>query len=253
MKRRAIITAVSALVLPAITQAGITNFDVYQHDSDLTDYPNNLETTHIDLTAGGNLDWGVFGKDDSYVPTERKSGGAGFVSLVNIGGGATDTVGGFNTPQNYYTWTDGIPTASGDTIDTTFQRALMNNTGDGIRFTFDVVSAGTYQLKFYASTFNVSIDGSATLLSEGVAYTFDNLTANPDASSLDDYIYTVDFVTTGADTLTLDATSSHDTATADRVIAIEAYTLEAIPEPATLGLIGVFGAGVLFVRRRFIT
>lgn len=31
---------------------------------------------------------------------------------------------------------------------------------------------------------------------------------------------------------------------------IEAYTLYSIPEPATMGLIGVFGIGMLFVRRR---
>jgi hypothetical protein len=30
-----------------------------------------------------------------------------------------------------------------------------------------------------------------------------------------------------------------------------AFTLQAIPEPGTLGLIGVFGGGMLFVRRRF--
>lgn len=30
-----------------------------------------------------------------------------------------------------------------------------------------------------------------------------------------------------------------------------AYAFVAIPEPATLGLVGIFGAGVLFVRRRF--
>ena len=109
--------------------------------------------------------------------------------MTYVGGAANDPWTNFNS-QNSYTWSNGDAPASGSNYDTT--NAMFSSIGDGIRMNFDVSVAGTYQLKFYATTYDVNLDASISLSSGGVSETVAGSYAS---NALQRYEYTVDFTT----------------------------------------------------------
>jgi hypothetical protein len=87
---------------------------------------------------------------------------------------------------------------------------------------------------------------------QDTVFTFDGVsktTAGDLAGAEDSHYVTYEF-TTGADVTgyTLDFTYSNNTSA---YAGWNGLALVAIPEPATMGLIGCFGGGLLFIRRRF--
>ena len=262
MRTSGIIITVAMLALSSIAQAGITAFSIEQSDT-------TSGATDIDLSAQGSLDWGIFGTqgnasglDLATMPTERKSGGSGFSSYTAINGAVPDVDGSYSPAYSefVYRWTDGTidtsansltasPEALGYFIRVNTHEGSSTNRGVGIegsgtRLTISVSKAGTYQLKYYASTYNVGLDGSATLASEGTVSAQLCPVADGDAagSGLDDYIFTVDFTTTEADSLTLDVVNS---STAAGAYAPEAFTLSgtASGEPDELNLGNIWPLG----------
>ena len=182
-------------------------------------------STPIDLTAEGDLDWGVFAS--SFLsPSTGMSDGAGLSSMTYVGGAADDPSTIFNS-QNSYTWSNGDTPVSGSNTDTT--NAIFSSIGDGIRMNFDVSVAGTYQLKFYATTYDVNLDASISLSSGGVSETVAGSYAN---NQLQRYEYTIDFTTDGADTVTLDVTKS---AGGSYIVAYEAFSLSLVSEASDSG------------------
>ena len=69
-------------------------------------------STPIDLTAEGDLDWGAWDGEET-VPGQTMDGGVGFTSLTAIDDTTFD--GGSFYSQNLYSWTNGTPTAAGNT------------------------------------------------------------------------------------------------------------------------------------------
>ena len=174
-------------------------------------------STPIDLTAEGNLDWGAWGGSEEG-PAETMSGGSGYTSLTGIGG-ATFAPGDFYS-QNNYSWSNGTPTLSGGT--NLSGKASVSN-GQGVKLTIDVTEAGTYQLKFYVSTFEVNLEATATLASNGTSDTVEGEYVTD--LTVQRYQYTVDFTTSGADTLTLDMSKADGN---NAIFAHEAFSLSQI-------------------------
>jgi lysophospholipase L1-like esterase len=181
-------------------------------------------STAINLTAEGNLDWGIW-QTDNRTPTNRMIDGTGFSDLSLIAG-AADFEWLFHNPENAYSWTNGTPLEIGEN-ETEAARATLTDNGDGVRLTINVGDAGNYQLKFYTTTSGVLLDGTASLVTGGVSDTAIGVTYN----GLAKFEYTVDFTTDGADTLTLDVVKSSGDNT---IFAFEAFTLSVIGSDPTL-------------------
>jgi hypothetical protein len=202
-------------------------------------------TNTVNTTAQGTLDWGVFTGNAGLnitTPAHSMSGGAGFVSLVGIGG-ATNTTLSYSDPENLYTWTNGTPTTVGSSISLAHERWTLGADGQGARLTIEVATAGQYQLQFYTATAAVSrLSALASLNNGGNALT-DTVLDATQSTVLTNYYWTVDFSTDGADTLTLDVFRASDSTS--NIFAIEAFTL--IPEPSAALLAGL---GFLALLRR---
>ena len=120
-------------------------------------------STPVDLTAEGDLDWGIYA-NSTLTPSTRMSAGTGFTSMSYLNGSA-DAFYNFYS-ENIYSWTNGDSPASGSNNLTT--SAILGTDGDGIRMTFTLASAGSYQLKFYATTYQTNLRALASLASGGV-------------------------------------------------------------------------------------
>ncbi|EDM29222.1 iduronate-2-sulfatase [Lentisphaera araneosa HTCC2155] len=177
----------------------------------------NPGSTSIDLTADGELDWAIW-NGGAATPIETMVEGFGFVSFSAIGN-TTFNSGSFYG-QNLYSWTNGSPTLSGSS--SLAGSASLNSNGDGVRLTVNVGAAGTYQLKFYTTTYDLNLDATASLSSGTVVAQFDG---NYVANSVEKYEYTVDFTTEGPDTLNLDMVKNGG---GSYIFAQEAFSLKAV-------------------------
>ncbi|MCH2204364.1 MAG: sialate O-acetylesterase [Lentisphaerales bacterium] len=173
--------------------------------------------TSIDLTSQGGLDWAVWNGGNS-TPNQSMAGGSGFSGLSAIG--STTFGNGFFHSQNSYNWSNASEQNSGST--TLAGNATISSMGDGVSLTVTVDSAGSYQLKFYASTYDVNLTATAALSSGSFS---DSVVGNYVKNSVEKYEYTIDFTTQGADTLTLDLTKSDG---ASFIFAQEAFSLKAM-------------------------
>ena len=208
------LTACLALSLSSSLFAASVNVSLSQSDQ-------NAVTTTYNLTSEGDLDWAAW--DGGEFPAQTMSNGIGFTSLTAVGSANFG-------PGNYYggkswSWTNGTPTASKTT--NLAGSATILAVGSGVRLTVDVPSQGTFQLKFYVSTFDMDLDATASLSSGGVS---DTVAGSFVASSVQDYEYTVDFTTDGPDTLTLDMVKTEG---GHGIFAHQAFSLsgEVVPVP----------------------
>ena len=180
----------------------------------------------VDLTADGGLDWGAW-NGELTVPDETMANGYGFTSLTAIG--ATSFDGGFFYGQNNYSWSNGSPTTVGST--TLAGNGTIAAQGDGVRLTVNVAASGSYQLKFYTTTYDVNLNATASLASGGVS---DTVAGSYVVNGTEKYVYTVDFTTAGPDTLSLDLVKSGG---ANAIFAYEAFSLKSTdggnPQPTT--------------------
>ncbi|EDM29233.1 hypothetical protein LNTAR_22624 [Lentisphaera araneosa HTCC2155] len=179
--------------------------------------------TNVDLSAHGDLDWAAWDGGAS-APNQTMSSGGGFVSFSAIGS-TSFAVGNFDSANNY-TWTNGAPTSIGSS--TLSGSASIANTGDGVRLVVSVANAGDYQLKFYASTYDLNLDATASLSSAGIQ---DVVNGSYVANAIQRYEYTIDFSTQGSDTLSLDLVKNGG---GQAIFAHEAFslkTLTTVPPP----------------------
>ena len=86
----------------------------------------------------------------------------------------------------------------------------------------DIAAAGSYQLKFYVTTYDVNLTATASLSSGTV---FDTVNGNYVGNSVQKYEYTIDFMTEGADTLNFEITKSGG---ASFIVAQEAFSLKTV-------------------------
>ena len=171
----------------------------------------------IDLSAHGNLDWAAWdgGSGD---PSQTMQDGNGFSSFTAIGG-TSFSAGTFYT-QNSYSWNNGTPTASKTT--SLAGSASIASVDDGVRLSIQVSAAGTYQLKFYTTTYDLNLKATAALNTGNLTK---ETTGNYTSNSVERYEYTVDFTTTGADTLNLDFVKKDGNST---IFAQEAFSLKLV-------------------------
>ena len=88
--------------------------------------------------------------------------------------------------------------------------------------TFNVSAAGSYQLKFYSTTYDVDLNATASLASGAVS---DSVAGTYVSAGTEKYVYTVDFTTIGADTLTLDLVKTEG---GNFIFAYEAFSLKSV-------------------------
>jgi hypothetical protein len=108
------------------------------------------------------------------------------------------------------------------------------------------------------SRYNTSIDNSGTYRTAVVKLSLDtggvDLWVGDDAVTAIDITAAADISATGATLAGVDSIrigNGMDVSVGGLILGDTYQDVNAIPEPATLGLIGVFGGGLLFIRRRF--
>lgn len=207
----------------------------------------------IDLTTEGTIDWWVFASDQGLAGTssDRKmttSGGS--IDSLNFSASVVNTNLVFGNANNDYSWTDGTNVVAGNQNDN-FDRILFD-AGDSFTFTTSVDAAGDYQLKIYTAVVDNDTTLTSTLANAGTSDTGTSDTGSLlGAAGLRNNYWTIDFTTTGADTLTTTISRAGGTSS---IFAFEAVSLSgtpvAVPEPTSAGLLAL-GLGVLaYVRRR---
>lgn len=107
----------------------------------------------------------------------------------------------------------------------------------------------------------ISLSGTSNLVASGTTYgaadgTLLGVTVNAGADADDDgggifsfKGFVANYTGTSSGTLDIYIDDLADTTGANERAWYDGVYLEAIPEPATIGLFGIFGAGVLFIRR----
>jgi hypothetical protein len=207
----------------------------------------STNSTSVNLTTDGNLDWGTWQNSSASATTgrtitNRMSSGAGFTSLNRLGS-ANDTASLFTVSQYGYNWTNGTPAVTGANV-TRAARVSTGSLGAGLELKFNVTTAGSYQLKFYSATSGgVTYNGIAALTTGAVS----DSALRASTSNTGRLDYTVDFTTDGADTLTLSITQASGTA---NIFAFEAFSLASVPEPSSALLFGLAGCAFLVRRRK---
>ncbi|MDF7809089.1 PEP-CTERM sorting domain-containing protein [Pontiellaceae bacterium B12219] len=88
-----------------------------------------------------------------------------------------------------------------------------------------------------SSTFTTSASGATVYASEDA----DGVYVDPSP-----FAYDFDLTSDGSGTATIDYVNVNGS-----WLALNGFDLQAVPEPATLGMVALFGGGILFIRRRF--
>ena len=224
--------------------------------------PDNFDlTTYNDETDITVIDWVVWGEGNStsLTPTTSMSGGSGISNLTDInpygivlrGLGQFGDIGG---PS--FQWTDGTPTASANNVFCGIQHnaSYTSNTETGFGLTVDGAVGVSRTLGFWfgshrgTTRLEVSLNGAETYIYDLVA----NETLN-NAFGFATIEFTPDLA---GDQLSIHATLLTNTSSTQTgntyLFGAALYQSGAVPEPATLTMLGVvFGVGY-FIRRRFI-
>ncbi|MDF7808119.1 PEP-CTERM sorting domain-containing protein [Pontiellaceae bacterium B12219] len=216
-------------------------------------------TDQVDIRANGtfNMISGSFSNSATGPRSITKDGGGGTLNIqggtftalgaaasdvlrlendtINISGGTVSLTGGQVLLADTTTLT-----IAGDAATIKLDNLNMNTAGRAatINFNFDETGVSTISNDGFLNLdfAKLRIDGSAYT---GGAATFDLFDAVNVASLSSDVIVT-GFGVEGVDYTFTQSTTEN------------IVQLKVIPEPATLGLIGAFGGGMLFIRRRFL-
>ena len=153
--------------------------------------------------------------------------------------------------------TDGTnPLTSGDDIQTATLKVWYDGTsvaGDGLSIFYDTVNAGRTGADMFSTAWTDTGFGIANNAANGY-YEFDVTTLvqasyDDGANNIASFRFQVDNDTTTFTQGTAEVFRVNGSASTDPLKA-SVLILETIPEPATLGLIAVFGGGIIFIRRR---
>lgn len=186
----------------------------------------------IDLTAEGSLDWYSPGyNSDTGVFSTNQMTGADYISDI------TGRTAGYGGNAHTEIWSNGSPVVSTNGVMGQWEAAG----GSSLNFSVDGLDAGQYQLMIHGTLYRAS----GTLSTQVTGGELEST----GIGRYDNAISVVFDIENNGDSLAIGFTStSTDTG---RNVGIAAVTLQAVPEPAALGLIAVFGSAILFIRRRF--
>lgn len=192
-------------------------------------------------TAYETLDWVMLGvaADDSMARDEKI--GANYIGDVTITGTPAVYTGG----QHTFGWdNDGTleETASGIAGDWQAKDGTEDQT---ISFTVSNLAIGEYQMVVYTSTYQATGSLSATIGSNS-----DDDIASGDGRATDSGYFTIKFdIEDENDSVFISYAKTDLLNKASNNVAMSAISIQAIPEPATFGLVAVFGGGLLVMRR----
>ena len=197
--------------------------------------------TNVDLSASENVDWKFFGE------TNYMEGGAGIGTLSVTYGSTTGC--GWDAPTTY-DYTNGHDPASATGV-TAGQGWYGNNTAvltASYELTFTAPGTGTYTATVYGIGWRIGTQVTASLT--GTTNQVVDLDATLAGSPYDPWTYTVSFTPDNAGdvlTLTVQANGQNVAENDYNGIGMSAATF-AVPEPATMSLLGI--GAVLAIRRR---
>jgi len=231
-----------------------------------TDPGHLTSETAVDLTASGTRNWVAwdFRSGDGTAPTRAPSntigpalapGTASYVSGLTGVGGATGNLQGSGTlGATFFTYSNGVdPTSLSPAvkIGTAFNSTL-DTTGTGMSFTVTGDPSQLYRVSVWATGFN----GQGTLTASLNGATSLPLVTQTFVNGKAPVLFTIDFQPDSATDLlnlsyllTTDTANGSGTTGKNSHVAIQAVTVEAIPEPsAAMVLAGALG--LLGLRRR---
>ncbi|MEX0775165.1 MAG: PEP-CTERM sorting domain-containing protein [Phycisphaeraceae bacterium] len=220
----------------------------------LTGTPTTNPTMPADLTQIGATDWAYWHTPSSsgvssMPPTNTKSGGPGMISAATPITGTV--VRGSSTATGIrFAFTDGVsPTSSTDLAVSGVFNSTLDTVGRGVRVSVTFPDTQLYKISIWVSgfnstgTFTAALPGAADYQHAAFSYGSGQKVARlfeleVQADQAGDALTLSHVMTTDAGG---GATSSH--------VLIAGVAIEAIPEPASLLLLGGAGA-LLLVRRR---
>ena len=210
---------------------------------------------NIDLTAGSYITWGYDADSLTDGFSNYKSGTS--VAVVSDPNNASTRDYGYT-----FTFNDGNSPGSGTAVTSSGGIAGLLADGPSVTFSGIVSSAETRRLTLYLGGYASSGSGQVDLLVDatlkggtadetGAQKTFVvDYGVTTDVAGLAIATYTVDFTSATESDLVIDFNYANVSGT--RNWGLSGYTVEVIPEPATMGLVAAAGLGALFVRRRFL-
>lgn len=192
----------------------------------------------VNLTTEGTTDWVMLGYGG--LGNRDEKAGAAYIGAVTISGTPATWTG---TPHDF-SWTDGSPTLSATAAAGNSEAKPLGTDEQSLSFSVADLAVGDYSMVVYGSlyqctglltaTMGASTDSAAVLAANG--------------------IFTIDFsIDTFGDSMDVSyvLVENDPVGGGDRNVSLNAMTLQAVPEPATLGLVAIFGGGLFVLRRRF--
>jgi hypothetical protein len=220
--------------------AGVLLATVYAANADISAVTfEGTGAQTINLTAEGTMDWVMLGQAGSTTARDEKAG-VDYISAVTVSG----TLDSWAGSKHRFDWTDGDPTASATGALGDWEAKPLAETDQFLSFSVDNLAVGDYSMMLYTSSYKATQELTATIGASSLSATH--------GDSSDTTYFSVDFsIDNAGESMDVVFAAPVLSDTTYGNVGLSAVTIAAIPEPATLGLIGAFGGGLLFIRRRF--
>jgi hypothetical protein len=210
--------------------------------------------TNVNITAAGTLDWAYWDTSASSgisLPTNSKNGGTAISDASTVGGGTGR--GSSSDTEAMFTFTDGTSLTSGTAPGSGFGvSGIFNNQlgsiNTGISLAITLPTTDMYTIYLWTAEhratgqLTVSLNGATSYIAE----TTDTLGPNPKTS----YLYTLTAkADTIGDVLNIELLTTATDGNAYSTSVISGVAISAVPEPATIGMLGLGTLVAVLIRR----